>query len=97
MQIVGNMGDSTERVIKNRPHRLNLVYTNQPLYFVTFATRDRKKLGSLKRAQLVLEAYGQGLLTNSTSHLGDTSLCPTTSICLFAVIKILYSHRGSVV
>ena len=72
MQIVGNMGDSAGRVIKNRPQRLNLVYTNQPLYFVTFATRDRKKLVSLERAQLALEAYGQGLLTNLTSHSGDT-------------------------
>jgi len=31
-----------ETMIKDSPHRLGLVYVNQPLYFVTFATRDRK-------------------------------------------------------
>src|SRR6266542_3022567 len=47
-----------ERMIKDRPHRLGLIYVNQPLYFVTFATRDRKRFPSLHRAQLALEQYG---------------------------------------
>ena len=76
MQIVGNMGDSADRVIKNRPHRLNLVYTNQPLYFVTFATRDRKKLVSLERAQLALEAYGQGAANKFNVALGRYVIMP---------------------
>jgi hypothetical protein len=43
------------RMIKDRPHRLDLIYINQPLYFITFSTRDRKKIPSLDRAQGVLE------------------------------------------
>ena len=76
VQIIGNMGDSADRVIKNRPHRLNLVYTNQPLYFVTFATRDRKKLVSLERAQLALEAYGQGAANKFNVALGRYVIMP---------------------
>jgi putative transposase len=76
VQIVAGMGDSTGRVIKNRPHRLNLVYTNQPLYFVTFATRDRKKLVSLERAQLALEAYGQGAVNKFNVALGRYVIMP---------------------
>ena len=32
-------------MIKDRPRRLDLIYINQPLYFVTFATCDRKGFG----------------------------------------------------
>ena len=35
---------TVEGMIKDRPHRLDLVYIKQPLYFVTFATRDRKRI-----------------------------------------------------
>jgi REP element-mobilizing transposase RayT len=45
-------------MIKDRPHRLDLIYINQPLYFVTFATRDRKRIPSLDVAQAALEQYG---------------------------------------
>ena len=34
-------------MIKDRPHRLDLIYINQPLYFVTFATRDRRSIPSM--------------------------------------------------
>jgi hypothetical protein len=43
------------RMIKDRPHRLDLTYINQPLYFVTFATRDRKVIPSLDCAHVALE------------------------------------------
>ena len=45
------------RMIKDRPHQLDLIYVNQPLYFATFATRDRKKIPSLNVAQAALEQY----------------------------------------
>jgi hypothetical protein len=35
------------RMIKDRPHRLDLLYIDQPLYFVTFATRDRRRIPRL--------------------------------------------------
>jgi hypothetical protein len=42
-------------MIKDSPHRLDLIYINQPLYFVTFATRDSRNVPSLHPAQLALE------------------------------------------
>ena len=44
-------------MIKDRPHRLDLIYVNQPLYFVTFTTRDRRAIPSLDDAQLALQRY----------------------------------------
>jgi REP element-mobilizing transposase RayT len=44
-------------MIKDRPHRFGLIYIDQPLYFVTFATRDRRSIPALDRAQLALEQY----------------------------------------
>jgi len=35
------------RMIKDRPHRLDLIYINEPLYFITFATRDRRSSPSM--------------------------------------------------
>ena len=43
-------------MIKDRPHRLDLIYINQPLYFVTFATRDRKSIPSIDCAQFTSQA-----------------------------------------
>jgi len=59
-------------MIKDRPHRLSLVYINQPLYFVTCATRDRKRIASLHRAQIVIEDMAIARPRNLTLHLDDT-------------------------
>jgi hypothetical protein len=54
--IAANAAASTvPRVIKDRPHRLDLMYVNQPLYFVTFVTRDRRAIPCLDDAQLALQ------------------------------------------
>jgi len=45
------------KVIKDRPHRLDLIYVSQPLYFVTFTTRDRRAIPSLDDTQLALQRY----------------------------------------
>jgi len=45
-------------MIKDRPRRLDPIYVDQPVYFVMFATRDRRPIPSLHRAQLALEEYG---------------------------------------
>jgi REP element-mobilizing transposase RayT len=44
-------------MIKDRPHRLDLIYINQPIYFVTFATRDRRSIPSMDCAQFTFQQY----------------------------------------
>jgi REP element-mobilizing transposase RayT len=63
-------------MIKNRPHRLGLVYVNQPLYFVTFATRDRKSIPSLDRAHVALEQYAHCGIAEFHVALGRYVLMP---------------------
>ena len=54
----GTAASTVEGMIKDRLHRLGLIYVNQPLYFITFATRDRNRIPSPDRAQLALAQYG---------------------------------------
>jgi len=63
-------------MIKDRPHRLDLIYINQPLYFVTFTTRDRKKIPSLDGAQAVLEEYARRAIENFNVALGRYVIMP---------------------
>jgi REP element-mobilizing transposase RayT len=58
MIAAGTAASTVRTMIKDRPHRLDLLYINQPLYFVTFATRDRKRIPSLDDAQIALAQYG---------------------------------------
>jgi REP element-mobilizing transposase RayT len=63
-------------MIKDRPHRLDLIYVSQPLYFVTFATRDRKRIPSLDRAQAVLERYARHAIEKFDVALGRYVIMP---------------------
>jgi REP element-mobilizing transposase RayT len=63
-------------MIKDRPHRLDLIYINQPLYFVTFATRDRKSIPSLDSAQDALQQYGHCAVTKFNVALGRYMIMP---------------------
>jgi putative transposase len=63
-------------MIKDRPHRIGLVYINQPLYFVTFATRDRKPIPSLDRAQLALQQYAHCAIVKFNVALGRYVIMP---------------------
>jgi REP-associated tyrosine transposase len=63
-------------MIKDRPHRLNLVYINQPLYFVTFATRDRRSIPSLDRTQILLEQYAHCGIAKFHVALGRYVIMP---------------------
>jgi REP-associated tyrosine transposase len=63
-------------MIKDRPHRLDLIYINQPLYFVTFATRDRKRIPSLDVAQAALEQYAHRAIENFNVALGRYVIMP---------------------
>jgi putative transposase len=46
-------------MIKDRPHRLDLVYFHSPVFFVTFCTRNRTKIPSLHLAQGAIENYAR--------------------------------------
>jgi hypothetical protein len=48
---------TVKQMIKNRPHRLDLIYFRSPLFFVTFCTRNRTKIPSLDLAQRAIENY----------------------------------------
>ena len=63
-------------MIKDRPHRLDLTYINQALYFVTFATRDRKVIPSLDCAHLALEQYAQCAIAKFNVALGRYVIMP---------------------
>ena len=63
-------------MIKDRPHRLGLIYISEPLYFVTFATRDRRRIPSLHAAQLALEQYACCAIAKFNVALGRYVIMP---------------------
>jgi REP element-mobilizing transposase RayT len=86
-------------MIKDRPRRLDLIYVNQPLYFVTFATRDRKRIPSLDDAQAVLEQYARRASENFNVALGKYVIRPDHLHLFirssFAAVETSCSRRGS--
>ena len=63
-------------MIKDRPHRLDLIYINQPLYFVTFTTRDRRAIPSLDDTQLALQRYARCGMDKFNVALGRYVIMP---------------------
>jgi REP-associated tyrosine transposase len=63
-------------MIKDRPQRLDLIYVNLPLYFVTFTTRDRRAIPSLDDAQLALQRYGRCGIDKFNVALGRYVIMP---------------------
>ena len=63
-------------MIKDRPHRLDLIYIDQPLYFVTFATRDRTRIPSLDRACAALERHGDHAVAKFNVAVGRYVVMP---------------------
>jgi hypothetical protein len=59
-------------MIKRRPQRLDLIYSSEPVYFVTFCTRDRQRIPDLKKAQAGLKAYAQRGIKECGAHSGVT-------------------------
>ena len=77
MQVAAETAASTvERMIKDRPRRLDLIYINPPLYFVTFATRDRERIPSLDVAQAGLEQYAHRAIESFNVALGRYVIMP---------------------
>jgi putative transposase len=44
-------------VIKDRPQRLDRIFARAPIFFVTFCTRDRRKIHELSRVEAAFVAY----------------------------------------
>jgi putative transposase len=63
-------------MIKDRPHRVDLIYVSQPLYFVTFTTRDRRAIPSLGDAQLALQRYALCAIDKFNVALGRYVIMP---------------------
>jgi len=63
-------------MIRDRPHRLDVIYINQPLYFVTFAARDRRRIRSLDRARVAIERYGHRGIAKFSVALGRYVIMP---------------------
>ena len=63
-------------MIKNRPPRLDFIYADYPVYFVTFCTRDRQKIPSLDYAKTTMEKYGQRGIEKFDVALGRYVIMP---------------------
>ena len=63
-------------MIKDRPHRLDLIYFRSPLFFVTFCTRNRIKIPSLRAAQRPIENYGRPGVFNFGVAVGRYVIMP---------------------
>ena len=63
-------------MIKRRPQRLDLIYSSEPVYFVTFCTRDRRPIPDLEKAQAALETYAQRGLNDFGAALGRYVIMP---------------------
>jgi REP element-mobilizing transposase RayT len=67
---------TVNKMIKDRPRRLSLIYVGQPLFFVTFCTRNRKRISSLDRAQAALQEYGRVAIEQFNVGLGRYVIMP---------------------
>jgi putative transposase len=63
-------------VIKDRPGRLELIYLNQPLYFVTFCTRNRKRIPSLECAHSTFKKYAERGFAQFAVVVGRYAIMP---------------------
>jgi REP element-mobilizing transposase RayT len=63
-------------VIKRRPQRLELIYSSEPVYFVTFCTRNRQAIPEPEKAQAALETYAQRGLNEFGVALGRFVIMP---------------------
>lgn len=63
-------------MIKRRPQRLEIVFSSNPVYFVTFCTRNRLAISDLGKAQAALETYAQRGVTDFGIALGRYVIMP---------------------
>jgi len=53
----GTAASTMTAMIKDRPHRLDLIFSTAPLFFVTLCTRNRQRIPSFGRAQTAFANY----------------------------------------
>ena len=63
-------------MIKRRPQRLEIIFSAEPVYFVTFCTRNRQTIPDLQKAQMALEKYAQRGIEDFGSALGRYVIMP---------------------
>jgi len=83
-------------VIKDRPRRLDHIFSRAPVFFITFCTRDRKRIDPLTNANNALVKYGKDALEKFNVAVGRYVIMPITSIFSFEMIQILRFLHGSV-
>src|SRR5258708_7954101 len=77
LRIAADTAASTvKQMIKDRPHRLDLIYFRSPLFFVTFCTRNRTKIPSLHLAQGAIENCGRLGILNFDVAIGRYMIMP---------------------
>ena len=63
-------------MIKRRPQRLDIIFSSNPAYFVTFCTRNRQAIPDLLKAQAALEIYAQRGIKDFGAALGRYVIMP---------------------
>jgi putative transposase len=63
-------------VIKDRPRRLERIFSDAPLYFVTFCTRDRQTIDELHRVNAPLMSYCTRALEQHNIAMGRYVIMP---------------------
>jgi putative transposase len=63
-------------VIKDRPHRLDRIFSHAPLYFITFCARDRQKIDDLHRLAAVFKDYSTRAAAKHNVAVGRYVIMP---------------------
>lgn len=63
-------------MIKRRPPRLARIIPDPPLFFVTFCTRDRKRISSLPRVRAAFDQYATRALIEFNVAVGRYVIMP---------------------
>jgi hypothetical protein len=80
-------------MIKARPRRFDIFYITDPVFFITFCTRDRKAIVDLQRVHAAFRSYTEGSEERNIA-VGRYQSCLITFICLSKAIPILLSLAG---
>jgi REP element-mobilizing transposase RayT len=63
-------------VIKDRPRRLDRIFSRAPVFFITFRTRDRKRIDPLISANNAFVIYGKDALEKFNVAVGRYVIMP---------------------
>ena len=63
-------------MIKDRPQRLDRIFSRAPVFFITFCTRNRKRIDPLNSANNALVKYGKEALEKFNVAVGRYVIMP---------------------